>query len=158
MPRAPGGSRRRHHGFHVDDVLLRSAVRVTAAREGDHAVAITITPARVGHDVPTGDMFRRLEVRASAVGDPRTTSTALARRFQRVPGPDGTRRLQVGDDRIRGGGPPRRVILDLEPALDARPIRWEVVHQRMDPAMAASFGVDAARNETIVASGTLPPR
>lgn len=156
MPRLPGGGTRRHHGFHVDEALLRSAVRVTAARDGERSVAITITPARVGHDVPTGDMFRRLEVRATAIDDPRAVaSTSLARRFRRVPGPEGTRRLQVGDDRIRGGGPPRRVVLDLDPALDGRPLRWEVVHQRMDPAMAASFGVDPARNETIVASGTL---
>ncbi len=37
----------------------------------------------------------------------------------------------------------------------ARAVRWEVVYQRMDSAMAELFGVDPAADEVIVAEGVV---
>lgn len=165
------GRARRSHSFSVigNDALLRSAVSVRAEVVGPRALELRLEGARVGHAFPTGDMFRRLELRARVVGaDGAAKSIArpvhLGRRFgdRARPGAElAFDRVPTGDTRVPPpGAGARRALLSFEHEL-ARgdELRWEVAYQRMDDAMAASFGVDAVHDEVVVASGRLsvPP-
>ncbi len=162
MPRAagPGGASRRHHGFRVmgNTALLRSAVRATAERADERSIDVHLAVTRAGHAVPTGDMFRRLEIRGDVEGDAgaKATPVVLGRRFRVVSGPQGPRRLQIGDGRLPASGQIRTVRLTFPGPIGDRPVRWEVVHQRMDGSMATSFGLEVARNETVLAEGRVP--
>lgn len=155
-----GGKQHRSHDFRVlgDTAMLRSAVKASARRDGERAVTVTLAAARAGHAVPTGDMFRRLEVRARVAGEggPAATSAVLGRRFVMMPGPSGARRLEVGDDRLPATGEAREVRLPFPEAIAGRAVRWEVAYQRMDAGMAALWGVDPAADEVILAEGALP--
>jgi hypothetical protein len=155
-----GGRKRRSPAFRVqgDEALLRSSIATNAWRNGDRSIVVSLRAANVGHAVPTGDMFRRLEVRAfSSDGDGSQTAkpAVLARRFVREQTPEGTRRLQIGDTRVPADGEPAEVELFFaRPVEDAR-IEWQVVYRRMGPHEAALFGVDLAKEETLLASGVL---
>jgi hypothetical protein len=150
------------HDFRVlgDTERLRSALTARASRGvgDDHLVSLSIAAARVGHAFPTGDMFRRLEVRARAVderGDVVATAlpVVLARRF----GKNRSERIQIGDDRLPASGEARVVDLLFAEPVTAREVRWTIVYQRMDTSMAAAFGVDANADEVVVAQGSLRP-
>lgn len=66
MPRAGGERRHADHRFEVDTAMLHRALGVSATRAGPSRIAVRIKPGEVGHAMPTGDLFRRLEVRAFA--------------------------------------------------------------------------------------------
>src|SRR5262249_10270697 len=114
---------------------------------------------------PTGDMFRRLEVRARAVGpgpDAIAKPAVLGRTFIDVPRSEnelGFVRVEAEDHRVAPpGGAPRTVMLDLpDPARD-RASHYEVAYQRMGAPMARAFGVNQVLDEIIVAEGELLPR
>ncbi len=114
----------------------------------------------MGHAFPTGDLFRRLEVRARAGGDEgdggEAATAVLARRFRMARGGGSATRIEVGDDRLPASGEAREVELAFGASIAGREVRWQVVYQRMDATMAATFGVDAAADEVIVAEGALP--
>jgi hypothetical protein len=167
MPAVIGaaGKSHRSHDFRVigDAVRLRSAVTARAWQAEEQTVVVSLATARVGHAFPTGDMFRRLEVRARVAGEGgeggvKATPVVLARRFVMVPGPGGPQRKQTGDDRLPASGEAREVRLRFAEGLAGRAVRWEVVYQRMDAGMAATFGIDPAADEVIVAEGVLPPK
>ncbi len=61
----PKGTHRKHT-FEVTKTMIQTAVRVAASQDAQGTVAMTLTPTGVGHAVPTGDLFRRLVVRAEA--------------------------------------------------------------------------------------------
>ncbi len=158
------GKSHKSHAFpaHGDASMLRSAVQATAARSTAQAITVTLSVARVGHAFPTGDMFRRLEVRArflDAKGNVtgRSTSVLLERKFQVTVTQQGTERVQVADTRLPSSGAPREALLLFAEDIQGRSVRWEVAYQRMSSAMAKLFGVDPAADEVIVATGTLPP-
>ncbi|MCB1009398.1 MAG: hypothetical protein KDB94_10955 [Acidobacteria bacterium] len=158
----PRRGRARSHRFPggLDPGLLEHAIRVEAraVSEGSRTrLTLTMSTDAAGHAVPTGDIFRRLEVRAFAAEDNAARPVVLARRFQRAPAPHGgMQRLQVGDDRLPASGAPVEVeLFFLRPPVP--PIRWEVAYQRMGPSEAAVFGVDLSADETIVASGRIEP-
>ncbi len=170
MPLVEGkdGKLRRSHDFSVIDnpALLRSAVNVAAQRSADSALALELSAGAVGHSFPTGDMFRRLEVRAEVLdAEGRVVMTAppvrLARRFGDVPASDGStsmRRVELVDTRVPPPGlGSRNVTLRFPGSTERLSVRWEVAYQRMDHAMAASFDVDQAQDEVVVARGLLPP-
>lgn len=77
------------HAFAIDDAMLARAVdvRVEASRDGDEVVArFTLRAAEVGHAVPTGDLYRRLELRASIAGRPGSSRVVtFARSFRSEP-------------------------------------------------------------------------
>jgi hypothetical protein len=162
MPRVRGkdGKPHRRHDFRVtgDAAMLRAAVSARASRSGEREIAVTLRAGKVGHDVPTGDMFRRLVVRARAVDDKGAIEArpeVLARRFTMVRAAEGPLRVQVGDDRLAGDGAPREIALRFPEPIAARAVRWEVVYQRMDAGMSQLFGVDPARDEVVVATGEI---
>jgi hypothetical protein len=161
MPRAANDPRRRSHSFAVqgNEALLRSSVRASASIVAPDVVVITLATDAAGHAVPTGDMFRRLEVRARLLGtrDLAAPPVVLARRFQVASGPSGTRRVQVADERLPASGRPREVRVHFPAPIGADVVRWEVVYRRLDAAMAASFGVDGDAEEVVLAAGELAP-
>ena len=163
-----GGRHHTSHSFSVlsDPSMIRSAVKVKAERVGRREARVTIDAGAVGHAFPTGDMFRRLEVRAEAVDErgvviERAPAVHLVRTFadrSRSAGEADFARVQVGDTRVPapGTGDGRRVVLRFERPIGHAGLRWSVVYQRMGTAMAASFGVEQAHDEIVVAEGLLP--
>jgi hypothetical protein len=157
MPHGAGG--RRSHAFAAsrDPDLLRRAVDVRASRAGATAARITLTPRDVGHALPTGDLFRRLEISAEAAGpDEMSLGGAvryLARHWELDPRKVG-RRL-VRDDRLAGGAVD--IELDLGAAARGREIVWRVAYQRV----AHPDGIDTREaeidGEITLASGRLRP-
>lgn len=154
------GTHHRSHDFGVAGrpEKLRAAITASARRDGALAITVTLANTGAGHAVPTGDMFRRLEVRAWSADDPELAAkpVVLARRFARG-GAEGALRQQVGDDRLAASGAPRDVWLPFGDSVQDHTLRWEVAYQRMDPSMADAFGLDPASLEVIVASGELTP-
>jgi hypothetical protein len=173
----PGERRHRSHAFAVfaDPAMIRSAARVQAERSDAASIEVEITSAIVGHAFPTGDMFRRLEVRAHAVdaaGDVIATADPvfLGRVFGDRPAHGAAlgaglgsspsfRRTEISDTRVPppGDGGPRRVALRFDRPVGEASIVWGVYYQRMTTAMAASFGIDQAHDEVAVHEGVLEP-
>lgn len=170
MPEKKAGGRTwRSHAFAVigDPAMVRAAATARAERTGPRSLRVVVEPRGAGHAFPTGDMFRRLEVRAVAV-DPagRTVARAepvhLGRTFadQKV-GAHGVslERVEVADSRVPapGAGPAPTVELRFPVAVGGAEVRWQLAYQRMPTAMAASFGVEQALDEIIVTEGALAP-
>jgi len=160
-----GAGRHRSHVFAAsrDPALLQRSLRVEATREPG-VVVLRLVPAAVGHAVPTGDLFRRLLVEAGATDAAGIVvghdARALGRRFERRHESSlRTVQVEVADD--RPGAPASReadgasvVSLDLGPEADAYPVRWRVVHQRVE--FHRSDDVVIA-GELELAGGDLPP-
>ncbi|WP_438035575.1 multiheme c-type cytochrome [Sorangium sp. So ce204] len=157
MPRGPGG--RRGHGFagSRDEALVRSAVAVTARRLSATRVAVTLAPANAGHAFPTGDLFRRLEVSAEALGPDELVlgqeTRYLARHFALRPGAIG--RKLVADDRVHAE--PVTVELDVGAAGEGRAIAWQVAYQRVAHPNGVDLRDAEIEGEIRVASGRLAP-
>lgn len=136
---SPGRSRRSHvFAASRDPVILRNAIRVDARRTGPTSLRITITPQGVGHAFPTGDLFRRLEVLAEALGPDNLVKARdaryLARRFRaerRSPGI--ALRILERDERVGlHGGAPTIIDLDAGELAEGAPIAWSVTYQRVE--------------------------
>ncbi len=155
-----GETRHRDHSFAAsrDPAMLRAAVDVEAKRGSAGEIALTLTPGRIGHAFPTGDLFRRLWIDVEAIDDNGDgvayDGRALGRRFTRSGG------HLLEDDRpgapaLRASDGAVEVAFTLGESADLLPIRWRVVHQRVDLPLdgddAQLFG------ETLVVSGELPP-
>ena len=131
-----GAGAERHHRHDAsasrDPALLRRSLLASARLLGPGSLEVTLKTRGVGHAMPTGDMFRRLVVRAEALdGANDVVSRAervLARRFELRP--DGPR--ETGDDRPSGAAGAEVVVgLDLgEVAPNAR-VRWRVDYERV---------------------------
>ncbi len=112
------GRHAHHFPGGLDATLVRNAITVRSGRaqaeDGVTRVHLTLAVNRAGHAVPTGDIFRRLEVRVWPEGQPqRAESVMLARRF-RV----SRRRWQeIADRRVPATGE-RRLTIELEGHLD----------------------------------------
>jgi hypothetical protein len=112
----------RGHGFSEvrDPTWLASQLRVHAEVVNHGTVRITLEQTAPGHAFPTGDLFRRLAVRAG--GETRY----LARHFER-------RRELTSDDRVFDA--PR--VIELPIAAGAREVPWSVTLERVaEPARA----------------------
>lgn len=127
---------RRSHAFAQvrDPAWLRANLEATAERTEDGALRVTLVQPNPGHDFPTGDLFRRLEVgyelRTGSGALVRRETRHLARHFEIVPGQAG--RHLSRDDRVTGE--PNVVELDLPPPSVAPPgsrISWWVDYQRV---------------------------
>lgn len=104
MPRQGGHA---DHTFAAsrDASFVKSAVDVRARRTSPRTVEVTLSPARVGHAFPTGDLFRRVKVSAGSA------TRFLARHYanrQEIAGL--VVRAEVGDDRVQDGD--RVVVLE----------------------------------------------
>lgn len=157
------GKAHRSHDFRVtgDPAMLRSAVVASAKRLSGQAITVTLSAGQVGHAFPTGDLFRRLEVRARAAGEGGIAITGqpvvLSRRLSVLQTPLGIDRVQTADLRVPASGTPVTTVVLFGADVSRAAVRWEVAYQRMPPALASTFGLDPSDDETIVATGTLLP-
>jgi hypothetical protein len=165
MTKVEGAARpHRNHTFGIRDEgdMIASALQITVARKGARAIVIALkTTDKVGHAVPTGDMFRRLEVRARVSGaEPREegATVVLARQFRMKRDEHENRRIQTGDLRVPANGEARVAEIAFGSEITAKPIEWEVVYRRMGPEQAGLFGVELDRDEIVVARGVLGAR
>ncbi|MBN8612920.1 MAG: hypothetical protein J0L92_20180 [Deltaproteobacteria bacterium] len=114
---------------------------------------VTLTlRSRAGHAVPTGDLYRVLEVRAWREGEPASArSEQLGRVYERR----GAHRLEVEDDRVMPSEP--RVVTLRLPRLDRtdRPVSWTIRVWRLDPAVVRRAQLEDAVHE--FAHGRLVP-
>jgi hypothetical protein len=166
------GNTHRDHRFYIRDAaFMANAVSVSANLQGP-SVRIVIENRGVGHSFPTGDIFRRLVVRAYALTgavhrEPLSSSIVLERRFRDVPvlpqtdGPSTLQRVQVDDTRlgpVGTSGANRELTLAIPESKRSYPVFWQLVYQRMSPRLAQYFGVNLAEEELIVAEGVITPR
>jgi hypothetical protein len=155
----PGGVPHRSHAFRGghDRGLVESAVVVQAERAGA-LVRITITPRELGHAFPTGDLFRRLEVSAEAVG-PEWQVVASQRRYlmrhwQREPSPFGVVLRRVTQD-DRPLATPVLIELPLGAKASNLPIAWRVAYQRVEHPRSDNEQDSSVEGEIDIASGRL---
>ena len=129
-----------------DPEMLRRSLVVEARREGD-AIVIALRPGWVGHAVPTGDLFRRLEVSLLARDDGGEERVLARRWLGRRFGPGRehglTLEVELEDSRVGPSGQTLRFAVPAD--VDAGSLRWTVVHQRVvhvgsDPGRAMIDG------------------
>lgn len=150
----------RSHSFPgaYDLDMLRRSLAIEARRDAD-ALVLELRPDAVGHAVPTGDLFRRLEIRLFAVDDDGHQRALdrrwLGRRFAPRTHVDGLVRYdELGDDRIGPGGHTLR--FELAASERDRTLRWTLVHQRV--AHPKADGEQAwVEGEIEFASGVVEP-
>lgn len=142
----------RSHAFAEvrDEAWLRESLAVTVERAADDTLRVTLTQTRPGHDFPTGDLFRRLEVGYALRRDDGTTARRelrhLARHFEPIPGLAG--RHLARDDRVQSE--PAVVVLELPSHAEMptiKSISWWVSYQRV-----ATIGAGARPSEAVVES------
>ncbi len=131
---------------HRDRALLSVALHVEASvivERSSDVVTLTLV-SRAGHAVPTGDLYRSLEVRAWREGEP---TSSRAEQLGRVYARRGARRVEVEDDRVMPGEP--HVVTLRLPRGDRtdRPISWSIRLWSLDPSAARREHLDDAVHE-----------
>ena len=121
MPGAPGHHRHDAPGSRDPEMLARALSVDARARSGDSQTTLTLRLEvdGAGHAVPTGDMFRRLQIRAWPIERPGDVATAWLRRRFSV---DRRGWHETSDTRIPARGR-REVVLELGPA---REVGWSI--------------------------------
>jgi len=157
----PGEGRRRDHRFVAsrDPVFLRAAITVGARRSAVDRVQLRLTPVGVGHAFPTGDLFRRLELRVEA-RDARGEMVAktirhLERHFlpRRHTGPDAGRPDPIEhDDRLTAA---TSIELAVAGARAEHVLKWRVSYQRVDQRDAHDPERSTLAGEVVLAEGSL---
>lgn len=158
MPMVPSqkGPPHRKHDFRVfgDREFMARAVVVDHAAIKDDTLHLDLKLGTIGHAFPTGDLYRRAEVRAMAVDARGKTSgkhsTHILRRTfgPAFVGPDKTVPIEREDGRLTG---PMHLTLALPKG--TKQARYEIVWQRMPPEMAKKFGLTMSDHEMIVNEG-----
>lgn len=153
------GDRRSHSFAHVrDPAWLRKNLEAEVERTDDAELRVTLVQPNPGHDAPTGDLFRRLEVgyelRTEGGEVLRREATHLARHFEIVPGRPG--RTLTLDNRV--GSEPGVVELSLpEEAPSSARISWWVTYQRVATVGKGANPADAIiESEVKLHSGEIP--
>lgn len=136
--------------------ILRAALKASASRPTPDVLALHLTPVGVGHAFPTGDLFRRLSIVATATDpDGRVTDKAqryLARHFE--PARRGRPRPETleDDDRLTG---PTTLTVPLPRARAADTVTWTVSYQRVDHRVALHPERSTLHGEIELARGSL---
>jgi hypothetical protein len=152
--------------------MLAKAVVVNEAVLAKGEVRLSLSPGAIGHAFPTGDLFRRAEVRVTpmdaaghplagaartdAAGHPLPGAAAPREVLERTfaPAPIGKNGMAVSvqrsDTRLAG---PRAVVIPV-PA-GTRRARWQIVWQRLPPWLAEQLRMTMSDHETIVLEGTV---
>lgn len=158
MPLVPShqGPPHRQHDFRVignRDFMARAIVVKEAKIEND-TLQLDLALGTIGHAFPTGDLYRRVEIRTTAVdkqGKPfgQTSSHLLQRSFgPPLEGPNKSVPIEREDGRLNG---PKLVVLPLPKGTSEA--RYEIVWQRMPPEMAKKFGLNMNNQEMVVLEG-----
>jgi hypothetical protein len=140
--------------------MLRAALSVRAWRASPSSITLVLTPGRVGHAFPTGDLFRRLVISAEAVGEDwivlGEASRSLYRRFEmREIQPGHTLRHLIGDDRV-GVGRPEPMELDVGEGARGQPIAWRVEYQRVEHPLGEDESAAVVAESIVIADGLVP--
>ncbi len=154
MPKRDG---HRDHSFTAsrDPELVRGAVRVEARRPTPCEVEISLTPVGVGHAFPTGDLMRRLEIRAATPDDRWHRTRYLARHWGGAR-PLGTLvRVMVNDDRVGPGPEPRVVRFALPSRHCDQPVTWSARYQRVQEIPGENEAAAVVAGEITLDTGTL---
>jgi len=159
MPKVEG---HKSHRFAItgQPEIIRAAVKIRVDRSGPASLKIAIAPNGVGHAVPTGDLFRRLEVSVEAVGPEFNIVDRqvrhLTRHFERRDTHLGIAMpFLVADDRVGPDSEPRIVELQLSPEASGRPLAWRVAYQRVEHPVSVD-GTDAViADEVVLAEGVV---
>jgi hypothetical protein len=159
-----GANRHRSHAFPGghDPEFVRGALSVRAERRSANRVRLVLRTENVGHAFPTGDLFRRLEVSAEAIGGDHQAVGATRRYLSR----HWTEKQQLArvvrqvksDDRPTHT--PSALELELqvdEPTAAALPLAWRVAYQRVEHPRSEAEEDSVLDGEIEIASGTLPP-
>ena len=145
------------HGVHGlrglgDPELLREGLEIYARRVGQDAIIVRLTAGHIGHDFPTGDMFRQLEVAAWDSANPEARDVRyLGRTFSAAGSPNGLSR-EVFDNRVPVDG--RRLVALRLPGTPAS-VDWSVTLLRMSPERARAHGVSREVNRIPLERGQL---
>jgi hypothetical protein len=141
------------HRFQVDDAMLAQALVANVTRAGPSRVAVRLAPGKVGHAMPTGDLFRRLEVRAAADRDGEVVARAtryLSRKFTTELVGETSARVDRFDDRVGARLAPC-FELELGRRAVGLPIALEVAYQRVqEPRTAEERGAIVNGEATLV--------
>jgi hypothetical protein len=152
---------RRSHAFAEarDPAFLRDNLRAKAELTEEQGVRITLVQPAPGHDFPTGDLFRRLEVgfelKSKEGNVLRREVRHLTRHFEIVPGEHG--RVLKRDDRV--GGEPSVVEVELlaPPSTAPSVVSWWVSYQRVAQIGKGTNPADVTvESEIKLHSGVLP--
>jgi Cytochrome c554 and c-prime len=156
-----GTARHRSHAFpggHDAD-FVKAALNVHAERCGDDRVCLVLSTEHVGHAFPTGDLFRRLEISAEAIGnDYQVVGSArryLSRHWSEERKLSTVVRRVTHDDRPSDA--PLRLELELKGPVAALPFAWRVAYQRVDHPRSEAEQDSVVDGEIEIASGTLLP-
>lgn len=159
MPRIDG---HRSHRFAMSGhpSIIRDAARVEVQRSGPTALRVVIAARGVGHAFPTGDLFRRIEVSAEAVGPEYNVVDRqvryLTRHFERRDVGRGIMMpFLVLDDRVGPGAEPRVVDIELGPEAAGLPIAWRVAYQRVEHPISVDGHDAVVADEVVLAEGTV---
>jgi len=158
MPRVPSkkGAAHRSHDFRVQgnkDMMVRAVV-VDKAEIKDDSLHIDMRPGTIGHAFPTGDLYRRVEVRVFAVdAKDKPLGQPAVEILRRIFGPaheapHKTVPIEREDRRLTG---PRQIVLPLPKGTSRA--KYEIVWQRMPPEMARKFGMKMSDHEMIAVEG-----
>jgi hypothetical protein len=162
-----GAARHRSHVFPGghDPEFVKGGLVVRAERRAANRVLLVLQTKQVGHAFPTGDLFRRLEVSAEAVG---TDYQAVggARRYLSRHWSDKQQLARVVRQVKRDDRPTQtaqEVELELQLAagdgavLASLPLAWRVAYQRVEHPRSEAEEDSVLDGEIEIASGTLPP-
>jgi hypothetical protein len=156
------GARHRSHAFgssRTEGAQAR-AIEVEARRQGD-TVHVELRAPGVGHAFPTGDLFRRMVVRAEVVGEEGRLLAERQRYIARHWGRerDVAHRVLVADDRPNApalAGRPARVTLEMGAEARGYPVRVSVTYQRIAHPAEGRPGDAVVESEALVAERWLP--
>lgn len=156
-----GGASHRSHRFDAsrDPEFLRRSVWAQAQRLSPTSVQIQVRVVKAGHAVPTGDLFRRLEVMAEAQGPEMSIAASshhyLMRHFkdQRMSQGPAIRVVAYDDRPI---GEPVIVPLELGEAAAGKPIVWRLSYQRVEHPRSEREEDSLVEGEIILAQGVVP--
>lgn len=117
------------HAFGSNPAWIRTALDVRASRSGSN-VTLVLAPGHVGHAVPTGDLFRRLEVNAEGLDEKGAvisrSSFAIGRTFAIT---ERGERVETDDNRPgTAGDNATNVVFDVG---DAKRVRWSIDFERV---------------------------
>ncbi|MCA9711821.1 MAG: hypothetical protein KDK70_38650, partial [Myxococcales bacterium] len=135
---------------------LCGAVRVEARRPAPCTVELSLTAVGVGHAFPTGDLMRRIEVRAAASGGEWSTTRYLARHWGGARPLGSLVRVMVADDRVGPGPEPRVVTFEVPKERCDEPVEWSARYQRVQEIPGEDETAAVVVGEITLEAGVLP--
>jgi hypothetical protein len=154
--------RHRRHSFDVTPEMIRSAVVAQGKRTGSK-VTFTIEPRGVGHAVPTGDLFRRLVLRATVVDEKGNALESkrryLTRHWTNVRSPGGAIIRGLARDDRPGGSENRTTSVSFQFAESHRgnAIRWQLHYEKVEHPRSESEDDVVSGGKLLLAEGQLTP-